>query len=275
MAAAPGLWFEVHPENYMTIGGPRLHNLERIARDFPISLHGVGASLGGPQLPSATHLAQLRGLADRLSVASVSEHAVWSAAGGRYFADLLPLPRTREALDRLCAGVNAMQEALGRTILLENPSNYLSFVSEMDEPGFLTEVAGRTGCGLLLDVNNVYVSAQNCGTSAEDWIKAIPPALVGEIHIAGHSEDPLVPGLLIDSHDQPVTGAVWRLLDEAVAHVGACAVLLERDGNIPAFGELMAERLMAQRVLDVIRAPAQEPAGKTALEAAGVPSRSA
>lgn len=242
---AEDLWFEVHPENYMGIGGPRLRGLEGIAARAPLSLHGVGASLGGPDLPDPAHLARFRSLVDRFQPAAISEHAVWSRAGGRYFSDLLPLPRTRDMLARLSAGVDAMQSALGRPILLENPSNYLDFASEMDEPDFLVEVAQRTGCGLLLDVNNVHVSAHNTGIDADAWIRAIPPWLVGEIHVAGHTPDPGGTGLLIDSHDAPVAEAVWVLLRSALEHTGPRPVLLERDGNLPEFDLLMKERCRA------------------------------
>ena len=241
-AEAKALWFEVHPENYMGIGGPRLRALEGIAARAALSLHGVGASLGGPDLPDPAHLARLRSLVERFQPAAVSEHAVWSRVGGRYFADLLPLPRTRDMLVRLSAGVDAMQSAIGRPILLENPSNYLDFASEMDEPDFLVEVAQRTGCGLLLDVNNVFVSAYNTGIDALAWIRAIPARLVGEIHVAGHARDTGGTDLLIDSHDAPVTDDVWSLLGCALEHTGPRPVLLERDGNLPEFGALMDER---------------------------------
>lgn len=244
-SAAGQLWFEVHPENYMGIGGPRLAGLEAIAALAPISLHGVGASLGGPDLPDPAHLQRLSELTDRLQPAAISEHAVWSRMDGRYFADLLPLPRTKEMLGQLCAGVDAMQTAVGRSILLENPSNYLDFPSEMEEPEFLVEVATRTGCGLLLDVNNVYVSAHNLGTDPRAWIDAIPPRLVGEIHVAGHSQDAGGTRLLIDSHDAPVAEPVWQLLAYTLAHTGPRPVLLERDGNLPEFSKLLEERITA------------------------------
>ena len=240
--AALGLWFEVHPENYMGIGGPRLRGLERIASSAPLSLHGVGASLGGPELPDRDHLARLRTLVERMQPASVSEHAVWSRANGRYFADLLPLPRTHVMLDRLCAGVDAMQNAISRPILLENPSNYLDFTSEMDEPDFLVEAARRTGCGLLLDVNNVFVSAHNTGIDSLAYVRAIPPSLVGEIHVAGHTPDAGGTNLLIDSHDSPVVEPVWALLQKTLEHTGPRPVLLERDDNLPEFETLMKER---------------------------------
>lgn len=246
-----GLWFEVHPENYMMDSGPRLAGLERIAASHPVSFHGVGASLGGPEPTSASHLKALKALVDRFQPAVVSEHATWSMAGGRYFAELLPLPRTRAAQQQLVDGIDRFQNALGRTILIENPSNYLSFRSEMDEPEFLAETARRAGCGLLLDVNNVFVSAHNCGVDAQEYISAIPPELVGEIHVAGFSadENPETE-LLIDSHGAAVADEVWRLLEFTLARVGPVPVLVERDANLPRFEELMTEVNYASQLIE-------------------------
>jgi uncharacterized protein len=186
----PGIWFEVHPENYWMAGGPRLAGLEQVAARHPVSFHGVGASLGGPDLPSAEHIARIAQLMRRVEPVVVSEHAVWSSHAGTYFADLLPMPRTRVALAALVRGVDHYQEGIGRRILLENPGNYLAVRSELDEVDFLLEVARRTGCGLLLDVNNLYLSARNVGTDPHAYIRSLPPALVGEIHIAGFQSDP-------------------------------------------------------------------------------------
>ena len=243
------LWFEVHPENYFMSGGPRLAGLQQVAERHPIALHGVGGSLGGGNLDKE-HLANLTKLIKLINPIAVSEHAVWSAYNGIYFADLLPLPRTKIALDRLVEGVNCFQEAIGRTILLENPSNYLNVNSEMHEPAFLIEVAKRTGCGLLLDVNNVYVSARNVGIDAREYIQSIPPELVGEIHIAGHQTD-IQQGekLLIDSHDREVSKPVWQLLALALTHVGHVPVLLERDADIPDFAALVSELSQANNLL--------------------------
>jgi len=249
---ADSMWFEVHPENYMIGGGPRLNGLLDAAERFPISLHGVGASLGGPTLTPAEHIRDLARLIRRVNPASVSEHAVWSGMPGHYFAELLPLPKTSEALWRLANGIDHLQEQLGRTILIENPSNYLPIVSEMDEPDFLVEIARRTGCGLLLDVNNVYVSANNCGIDAERYIRSLPPELVGEIHMAGFSEDKnFGHRLLIDSHDSPVAEPVWKLLGVALQHIGPVPTLIERDANLPAFEELLSER---NRIEDMLAA---------------------
>jgi len=244
------LWFEVHSENYFIEGGQRLKLLRQIREHFPISLHGVGGSLGGPSLPDPDHLKKVRRLVDEIQPALVSEHAVWSRLGSHYFAELLPIPRTRDALQRLIDGVGCYQEAIGRTILIENPTNYLSFKSEMDEVDFLLEVCKRTGSGLLLDVNNLYLSAHNCGLDAHQYIRSLPMNLVGEIHVAGYSPDEKIGNqLLIDSHAAPVADAVWRLLGFALEHLGPKPVLLERDADIPAFDELMRERQIAHNMV--------------------------
>ena len=244
------LWFEVHTENYMVAGGPRLAALRRIRESFPVSLHGVGASLGGPAPPDHRHLSAVRRLVDEFEPVLVSEHAIWSRANGVWFADLLPLPRTGEALQRLAAGVSRYQDATRRPILLENPTNYLPFVSEMDEPDFLNEVAERSGCGLLLDLNNVYLSARNCGIDPERYIETLAGDRVGEIHVAGFEADEnLGEALLIDTHAAPVSEAVWDLLDFALACLGPRPVLLERDGKLPSFEVLMEERRRAGAAL--------------------------
>ena len=246
----PSLWFEVHTENYMVAGGPRLAQLRRVREAFPVSFHGVGASLGGPAPPDPRHLTAVSRLVEEFEPVLVSEHAVWSSANGVWFADLLPLPRTGDALRRLVEGVDRYQEGIGRSILIENPTNYLPFTSEMDEPDFLNEVAARTGCGLLLDVNNIYLSARNCGVDPERYIEAIAADRIGEIHVAGHEADGNYgEALLIDTHAAPVSEAVWSLLDAALAHLGPRPVLLERDGKLPSFEALMEERRRAQTAL--------------------------
>ncbi len=245
-----GFWLEVHPENYMTPGGPRLPWLDAIAARWPVSLHGVGASLGGAEPVDAGHLECLKALVDRVRPALVSEHVAWSGWGGTYFADLLPLPATREALDRLVANIDQMQTALGRPILIENPALYLSLHGDLEEPELLVEACRRTGCGLLLDVNNVFVSATNLGRDPVAYLDAIPADLVGEIHLAGHAPDArLGDALLIDSHGAPVAEAVWRLYEHALARLGPKPTLIERDANLPPFPELMAERGRAQDLL--------------------------
>lgn len=246
----PGLWFEVHTENYFIDGGQRLQYLRRIREQFPLSLHGVGASLGGPSLPNTEHLRQVKKLVDILQPTLVSEHAVWSRFGPHYFSELLPLPRTAEALQRLVDGVNRYQDTIQRTILIENPTNYLSLKSEMDEADFLVEVCQRSGCGILLDVNNLYLSSHNCGIDAKAYIETFPPAMVGEIHVAGFDPDETYGNaLLIDSHASPVNNAVWELLDFALEHLGHKPVLVERDANIPSFETLMLERHQAHDIL--------------------------
>lgn len=246
----PGLWFEVHPENYMVRGGPRLTWLEAIRREAPLSLHGVGLSLAGPERPDREHLARFRALIDRYQPFVVSEHLAWSRAGGAYMPDLLPVPRTEETLALMVDHVSEAQEALGRRLLIENPSAYLELAHEIDEVEFLTELARRSGCGLLVDVNNVFVSAHNMGGDPHDWIDSVPGDLVGEIHVAGHRPDPnLGDALLIDSHDAPVDPGVWALHARLIARIGARPTLLERDAEVPAFDDLMAERGVAQAAL--------------------------
>ncbi|MGE0597302.1 MAG: DUF692 domain-containing protein [Hyphomonadaceae bacterium] len=249
-SAIDGLWLEVHPENYMVAGGPRLAWLDALRGQHSLSFHGVGASLGGPDPLNVDHLRALKQLIDRFEPASISEHVAWCAAGGRYFADLFPLPRTDEALCHLSNRIDAFQTALGRTILVENPSVYVSLKSEMDEPDFLVELCRRTGCGLLLDVNNVYVSANNTGFDAATYIDAIPGTYVGEVHLAGHEADAQRgEALLVDTHGAPVAEAVWRLYKRLIDRIGSRPTLIERDANIPLFGDLIAERDRADALL--------------------------
>ena len=248
---AEGLWFEVHPENYMAEGGPRLAWLDAIARDRPISLHGVGLSLAADEAPDEDHLAALKRLVDRYRPMVVSEHLAWSMRRGVYAPDLLPFPRTRAALDRVAANVDRMQSVLGRQVLIENPSLYLPLTGhDLGEVEFLAELSKRTGCGLLVDVNNVHVSASNLGFRAEAYLDAIPAAAVGEIHLAGHAADErLGEALLIDTHDRPVSEAVWRLYARLIDRIGPRPTLIERDDEVPDFGTLMTERDRAHRLL--------------------------
>ena len=247
---AVGLWFEVHAENYMVDGGPRLAMLEELRRDRPLSLHGVGLSLGNAAEPDRDHLAALKRLVDRFEPALVSEHLAWSRFDGRSFPDLLPLPRTNEVLARLSANIGQVQDALGREILIENPTHYLPLNQHRwSETSFLRELARRSGCKLLIDVNNVAVGANNIGFDAASWLLDIPCKLVGEIHLAGHSHD-AGGTLLIDSHDQPVSELVWSLYEDFIGRIGPRPTLIERDGNVPSFGELLGERDRAQAILD-------------------------
>lgn len=245
-----GLWFEVHTENYFIGGGQRLEKLRLIGERFPLSFHGVGASLGGPALPDVDHLAKVRQLVDQFQPKFISEHAVWSRMGDHFFADLLPLPCTHEALQRLVDGICCYQDAIGRSILIENPTNYLSLKSEMDEVDFLLEACKRSGCGLLLDVNNLYLSSHNCGIDAHAYIRSLPRELVGEIHVAGYDQDEkFTHRLFIDSHAAAVSQSVWQLLDFALDRLGPKPVLLERDANIPPFEALMEERQHADNII--------------------------
>jgi uncharacterized protein (UPF0276 family) len=245
------LWFEVHTENYFVAGGPRLNYLRAIRENYNLSFHGVGGSLGSDHKTISEHTKRVKVLIDEFQPALVSEHAVWSKSDGKYFADLLPLPRTQDALESLINGIDCYQSGIGRSILIENPSNYLDFISDMDEPQFLVEAANRSGCGLIIDINNLYISSKNTGIDALEYLKQIPAKLVGEIHIAGHDPDPtLGESLLIDSHAAAVALPVWKLLEQALALFGPVPVLVERDANIPSFQELMSERQMAQSYLD-------------------------
>ena len=248
---ADGLWFEVHPENYWVAGGPRLNWLEAIRSRHPLSLHGVSLSLAADARPDSVHLARLCELARRVEPALVSEHLAWSYWNGTYHPDLLPFARTHEALARIADNIAITQEALERRIAIENPSHYLQLEGhDWSEIDFLGELTRRSGCGLLLDVNNVYVSARNLGFDAEQYLDAIPAETVMEIHLAGHSEDPSPDTtLLIDSHDAPVSAAVWALYARLIRRIGPRPTLIERDDQLPAFEVLLDERARAATLL--------------------------
>jgi uncharacterized protein (UPF0276 family) len=243
---AAGLWYEVHAENYMVEGGPRLAMLEALRSRFPLSIHGVGLSLAGVDEPDRGHLAKLKALNDRFEPFLLSEHLAWSRHGDVSFPDLLPFPRTNEALEIIGRNIDIVQSALGRQILVENPSLYLQLDGhEWPESLFLGELVKRTGCGLLIDVNNVFVSASNLGFNPISYLDALPRGVIGEIHLAGHRPDPLMgDSLLIDSHDAPIAHEVWQLYDWLLARCGSSRppTLIERDDNIPAFADLLAER---------------------------------
>lgn len=251
VGAQAGLWFEVHPENYMVDGGPRLSWLDAVRDSHPLSLHGVGLSLAGDERPDPGHLARFRALIDRYEPFAVSEHLAWSRRGGVYHPDLLPIPRTAEMLRLVCAHIDEAQSALGRALLIENPAAYLALANhDWGEVEFLSEIARRTGCGLLVDVNNVHVSASNMGFPAEAWLDAVPAGLIGEVHLAGHRPDPVQgAALLIDSHDAPVAEVVWSLYERLVGRAGPRPTLVERDGDIPDFDILLAEQARAAGVL--------------------------
>ena len=253
---APGLWFEVHAENYLVAGGPRLAWLESIRGVHPLSLHGVSLSLAGTEPPDAQTLAGLAALVRRIEPALVSEHLAWSRRGPHYLPDLLPFPRSGEALVTICAHVAEVQDAIGRPIAVENPSHYLTIDGhEWGEIEFLAEIARRTGCALLLDINNVHVSARNTGLSAERYVDAFPAGRVAEIHLAGHRADPtLGERLLIDSHDTPVAAPVWALFERFVGRAGPRPTLIERDAELPPFAHLLAERDRAHERLAAVAA---------------------
>lgn len=249
--AARGLWFEVHPENYMIDGGPRLAWLETIGSRHPLSLHGVSLSLAADCAPDSEHLKRLKALAERVQPALISEHLAWSTWRGQYHADLLPFPRTEDALQRIIDNIQRTQECLGRRIAIENPSHYLQLPGhQFSEIEFLAEVSSRSGCGLLLDINNVFLSAHNMGYDANAYVDAFPGDAIMEIHLAGHSVDPGGTSLLIDSHDAPVAEPVWALYRRLIRRVGPRPTLIERDEHIPPFGELLLERDRAQSLLE-------------------------
>jgi uncharacterized protein (UPF0276 family) len=243
-------WLEVHAENYMG-GGPAPRALDAVRRDHPVSIHGVGLSLGSAEGVDRAHLGRLAALVARIEPALVSEHLSWSGVGGAYLNHLLPFPYTREALDVFVRNVDTVQETLGRPILVENPSLYLRFsVSPIPEPEFLASLARRTGCRLLLDVNNAYVSTQNLGGDARQYLDAIPAGLVAEIHLAGHTltEADGHP-ILIDDHGSRVPAAVWRLYAHALARLGPVPTLVEWDTDLPALAVLVEEAETADRFL--------------------------
>jgi len=249
-STSDALWLEVHPENYMAEGGPQLAMLDALARRFPLSLHGVSLSLAAAALPDAAQLQRLRRLIDRVEPALVSEHMAWSSWAGRYVPDLLPFPRTHEALAHLVRNVVHTQDRLGRRISLENPSHYLVLEGhEWSETDFLGELVRRSGCGLLLDVNNVYVSTHNLGEDPLVYLDDFPLHAVTEIHLAGHAVDDTGATLLIDSHDAPVADAAWSLYHHVLSRGCARPTLIERDGEVPSFATLLAERERAQTLL--------------------------
>ncbi len=254
LLADPGAvgWLEVHAENYMGAGGRPRAQLRHLAERFPLSIHGVGLSIGGEGRLDPEHLARLCDLCAWANPVSFSEHLAWSTHDHAFLNDLLPLPYTEATLARVCDHVDEVQEALGRQMLLENPSSYLAFAtSTLSETDFLREVTRRTGCGLLLDVNNVFVSAVNLQTSPQDYIADFPVEAVGEIHLGGHDEDADDHGapLLIDSHGRAVGDPVWALLDLTLARTGPKPVLIEWDNDVPDWPVLAAEAGRAAEAL--------------------------
>ena len=248
---APGLWWEVHPENYLADGGPRLAYLDAIRARHPMALHGVSLSLAADAPPDATHLGRLAALARRVEPVIISEHLAWSTWRGQYLPDLLPFPRTHAALHRVASNIARTQDVLQRPIAIENPTHYLHIDGHAwAETDFLAELVRRTGCALLLDVNNVHISANNLGFCAQAYLDAFPLHAVAEIHLAGHHADPVYGNaLLIDSHDAPVAPAVWALYQRVIERAGPIPTLIERDDNLPDFCELLGERGQAHHVL--------------------------
>ena len=242
-ATRPALsWLEVHPENYLG-GGPAVRALEAIRADYPLSFHAVGLSVGSAEGVDRRHLDRIKGLVDRFQPAMVSEHLAWSQAGGAYLNHLLPLPYTEESLAAVCRNVEEVQTTLGRRVLVENPSGYLRFAaSTIPEPEFLSALTARTGCGLLCDVNNIHVTAENLGLDARAYLAALSGDAIGEIHVAGHSvNEALGRPILIDDHGSPVGDAVWTLYEEALRRFGPRPTLVEWDTAIPPLDTLMAE----------------------------------
>ena len=261
LGATPDVgWFEVHAENYMGAGGPPHRWLTAIRERYPLSLHGVGLSIGAARPLDRDHLARLRALDARYQPGLFSEHLAWSSHDSVFLADLLPVPYDRQTLERVCDHVDEVQETLGRRMLLENPSTYVAFAaSTMGEIEFLSEVARRTGCGLLLDVNNVHVSATNQQYDPVAYLDAFPMEHVGEIHLAGYAptEDDAGAPLLIDAHDRAVDAAVLRLYDHALARAGrAVPTLVEWDNDVPSWPTLHAEARRVEAALARRREPA-------------------
>lgn len=256
-------FFEVHAENYLVAGGPMHHCLTRIRERYPLSIHGVGLSIGGESPLDVAHLQAVSQLVRRYEPAVFSEHLAWSSHGGVFFNDLLPLPYNLPTLQRVCAHIDQVQTVLGRRILLENPSTYVEFVSSTWSEGeFLREIVQRTGCGLLLDVNNVYVSSTNHGRDPLRSLCEMPCHAAQEIHLAGFAQNTDSTGapLLIDNHGAPVAPDVWRLYEHALTITGPLPTLIERDNDLPPFEELLAEADWAEQQMErgVTNAPLRE-----------------
>ncbi|QDY43930.1 MNIO family bufferin maturase [Candidatus Pantoea soli] len=250
--AATG-FVEIHAENYLVAGGPLHSGLRAVCEHYPLAVHGVGLSIGGEAPLDRDHLKQVASLVERYQPAVFSEHLAWSTHSHAFLNDLLPLPYTRETLSRVCDHIDQVQEALRRPMLLENPSTYVEFnASTLSETTFISEIVRRTGCGLLLDVNNLYISAVNHHRDAQHMLSELPLDRVGEIHLAGYAEavDDAGDRLLIDSHDRAVSDAVWALYEQALAGTGAVATLIEWDGNVPSLARLLQEAARAQSVID-------------------------
>lgn len=254
-------FFEVHAENYLVAGGPSHHYLGLIRERYPLSIHGVGLSIGAQQPLDRDHLERIATLLERYQPESFSEHLAWSSHGELFLNDLLPVAYDAATLERVCEHIDQVQNRLQRQLLLENPATYLQFShSSMDEAAFIDEVVRRSGCGLLLDVNNAYVSSINHHRDTRAYLQALPLHAVGEIHLAGFAEQRDAAGdrLLIDNHGAPVDAAVWQLYAELLQWIGAAPTLLERDNDIPALELLVAEAQQAQTLLDGVQSMQQQ-----------------
>ncbi|MBL8277057.1 MAG: DUF692 domain-containing protein [Pelomonas sp.] len=247
-AEAEGLWFEVHPENYMADGGPRPRMLAALASRHAVALHGVSLSLTGPDPLDAQHLKRLKDLVSAVKPVRLSEHLAWSRLGDRYVPDLLPAPRTTALLKRVAERIDEIQQTVGMQLAIENPSHYVRLEgNEIEEPQFLNELVRRTSCALLVDMNNLFVSALNVGLDVSDWLAKIAVDAISEVHLAGHAADPQMGAtLLIDSHDRPVAREVLALWTALLHRIGSRPTLIEWDGSVPDFPTLMKER---ERVL--------------------------
>ena len=246
----PGQWWEVHPENYAVAGGPRWRMLEALRAKHPLSLHSLSLSLASPEPIDSQRLSALVEMNSRLEPFLVSEHLAWSGWQGVYAPDLLPVRRSRFLFDLLAQQIDVLQSALGRPVALENPSHYVPLLHEWDEVDFLNALAQRTGCMLLVDVNNVAVSAHNLGLDAADWLDRIDAERIAEVHLAGHHTDAGVgDALWIDSHSKPISDQVWALYSRLIARVGMRPSIIERDDDLPAYDVLQAEADLARRVL--------------------------
>ena len=239
-------WFEIISENFMAVGGRPMANLMAVRERYPMAMHGVSLSIGGPDPLDRDYLLSLKDLADRIEPAVISDHLCWTGAHGINLHDLLPLPLTEETLDHVAARVREVQDVLGRRIALENASTYVTFTADsLTEWDFLTELTRRADCDLLLDVNNIYVSAFNHGFDAEAYLAGIPAERVKQVHLAGHENNG---DHIVDTHDAPVADAVWELYRKAVCRFGAVPTMIERDADIPPFADLVAELAMARRL---------------------------
>lgn len=257
-------WLELHPQNYFGDGGPPHRWLSAIASIYPLSFHSVGLSLGSADGLNEHDLEKIANLCDRYDPAMVSDHLSFSGNAHDRFADLLPVPYTAECLDHFARQIDRVQTRLGRKMLVENPSRYLAYADdEMDEIEFIHRLTSKTGCGIIFDINNVEVSCGNLGLSSEEYVDAIDPAWVGEIHLAGHKREEHDSGVLrIDDHGSPVRDSCWALYDRFIARAGAVPTLIEWDTDIPEFGVLMQQAAQAQGILDKYF-PVMEPAPKT------------